>query len=199
MARLSARLTAALLAAPLLVGGCSTDGDKLARTLGFARQSPDEFTVTTRAPLQIPADFKLEPPRPGAPRPQEVSLTSEAEAALVPSAALASSAAGESPGQQALVAAAGPAPPPNIRRTVDSEIELEKPKQDFTDKLAFWKDTPPLGTALDPIRETQRLRAEGKPVSTAAALATPPGKPTARHSTNDLDDFLNGLLGSVVQ
>jgi hypothetical protein len=35
---------------------------------------PDEFEVVQRAPLTIPPDFDLRPPKPGSPRPQEVSV-----------------------------------------------------------------------------------------------------------------------------
>ena len=34
------------------------------------RDRPDEFTVSRQAPLVIPPDFALTPPRPGEPRPQ---------------------------------------------------------------------------------------------------------------------------------
>jgi len=47
-------------AAALLVGGCSHNG--LAN-----RARPDEFTVARAAPLVIPPDFALNPPRPGEP------------------------------------------------------------------------------------------------------------------------------------
>lgn len=33
------------------------------------RKSPDEFAVTRQAPLVVPPDYALQPPRPGAPRP----------------------------------------------------------------------------------------------------------------------------------
>jgi hypothetical protein len=63
----------------LLLVGC---GENTARTLGFIRDAPDEFRVTTRAPLSMPPDMAggLPPPRPGAPRPMERSARDEAEA-----------------------------------------------------------------------------------------------------------------------
>jgi hypothetical protein len=36
----------------------------------FDRDRPDEFAVSRQAPLVIPPDFALNPPRPGEPRPQ---------------------------------------------------------------------------------------------------------------------------------
>lgn len=58
--------------APLLALGLSAcSGDDLSRSFGLTRDTPDEFTVTTRAPLSMPPDYALRPPRPGAARPQE--------------------------------------------------------------------------------------------------------------------------------
>lgn len=42
------------------------------------RARPDEFAVTRNAPLVVPPDFALVPPRPGAPRPQEADSSTQA-------------------------------------------------------------------------------------------------------------------------
>ena len=69
----------------LALAGCgSSTGRDWARTFGFVRDAPDEFAVTTQPPLAMPPDFTLRPPRPGAPRPQAVPETRQAEEALVP-------------------------------------------------------------------------------------------------------------------
>ncbi len=133
-------------------------GDDLSRTIGLTRDSPDEFTVTTRAPLSMPPDFSLRPPRPGASRPQELSERQQAEATLAPAAALESAQTGTTPGQSALVSAAGPAAPRDIRNQVDADAQLDQPGRSFADRLMFWKAAPPAGTAVDPARESQRLR-----------------------------------------
>src|SRR5271165_3950193 len=93
----------ALATSAAVLAGCS--GDSISRTLGFVRDAPDEFTVTTRAPLAMPTSFTLPPPHPGAARPQEISERTQAELALVPQMALGSPDAGSSPGQEALVQA----------------------------------------------------------------------------------------------
>jgi hypothetical protein len=144
----------AVLAALIPLAGCGSD---LSRTIGLTRDAPDEFTVTTRAPLSMPPDYTLRPPTPGASRPQELSERQQAEAALAPQVALAP-AGGTSPGQEALVSAAGPAAPNDIRNKVDSEAQLDQPGRSFSDTLMFWRPTPPPGTAVDPRRESQRLR-----------------------------------------
>ena len=76
--------------AVLCLSACS--GDELTRTFGLTRDAPDEFQVTTRAPLSMPPDFTLRPPRPGATRPQELTQRQQAEAALVPDTVLGGNA-----------------------------------------------------------------------------------------------------------
>ena len=57
-----------------------------------------------------------------------MSAAQEAEAALAPQTALAAADASASPGQQALLAAAGPAAPADIRQKVDADAPaLERP------------------------------------------------------------------------
>ena len=139
----------------LCLAGCGGDVE---RTFGLTREAPDEFTVTTRAPLSMPPDYALSPPRPGASRPQELSAQQAAEASLAPGAALAAPAGPDSAGQQALVQQAGPAAPANIRDQVNAEAASDVPHQGLTSKLLFWKSTPEAGTPLDPAAESQRLR-----------------------------------------
>lgn len=60
-----------------LVGSLSACGKN-----GYDRARPDEFAVARQAPLVIPPDFALVPPRPGAPRPQDTSPSAQALDAL---------------------------------------------------------------------------------------------------------------------
>ncbi len=145
-----------MLALPLLAG-CG--GDDVSRTFGLQRDPPDEFQVTTRAPLSMPPDFALRPPRPGAARPQEQTARAAAEATLAPQAALVAREAAMTPGTSALLQAAGPGAPADIRAKVEQESALERPSRSVVDRLMFWR-TPsqPGGLAVDPQREAQRLR-----------------------------------------
>ncbi|HEX3347209.1 MAG TPA: DUF3035 domain-containing protein [Acetobacteraceae bacterium] len=138
------------------LGGCS--GDDITRSFGLVREAPDEFQVTTRAPLSMPPDFTIRPPRPGAPRPQEQSTATAAESTLVPQAALTASEAGVTPGQSALVSEAGPPAPTDIRRKVEAEASLDQPDRSLTNRLMFWKSAPPPGITVDANREAQRIR-----------------------------------------
>lgn len=51
----------------LALTGC----EQTRQSLGLDRVPPDEFAVVTRAPLSVPPGIDLQPPRPGAARPQE--------------------------------------------------------------------------------------------------------------------------------
>lgn len=104
----------ALVAAAAAASGCST----MQNALGAGKVAPDEFRVVTTAPLTLPPDYSLRPPRPGDPRPQELDPTAEAHAALFGSDV----GAGASPGERALVAGAGAeAVDPGVRDQVDFE------------------------------------------------------------------------------
>ena len=162
----STRIVLAAAVLPLLLTACG--GSDLTRTFGLNRESPDEFQVTTRAPLSMPPDYMLRPPRPGAARPQEMTERQEAESTLAPQAALGAGQSSEaSPGQQALVAAAGPAAPADIRQRLDADAAIAASDRSFADKLMFWRTPPDRSVVVDPQREAQRLREN-------AALGQPP-------------------------
>ena len=154
--RRSPVLSLALIAV-LAMAGCS--GSDVTRTFGLVRDAPDEFTVTTRAPLSMPPDNSLRAPRPGATRPQELNSRQAAEATLAPSAALGASAVQLSAGQQAFLQAGGRPAPVDIRDKVDAESSTERTDSSFADRLLVWKARPPQGVVVDPAQENQRLRA----------------------------------------
>ena len=153
------------LALVALVSGCADS--QLSRTFGLVRDTPDEFTVVTRAPLSMPPDFALRPPQPGMPRPQEQSARAGAEAALVPDSALGLSRAGMTPGQAALVRDAGGAAPADIRQRIDQEARISSSDDSFIDKVLYWRKPDSMHAVVDPAAETQRLRRD-------AATGLPP-------------------------
>ncbi len=183
-----ARPAALACGALLLLAGCS--GTDIGRTLGVTRDAPDEFSVTTRAPLVMPPNFELNPPEPGMPRPQESPERVQAEQTLVPEAALSSPAPGQdSAGQDALVKLAGPPAPPNIRRMVNAESLDDRPPRSITDRLMFWESPPPPGTVVDAQREAQRIReneALGQPVVDGD---TPVVQPKRKSILGSIDPF----------
>jgi hypothetical protein len=139
----------------ILLGGCS---DKLSRTFGLTRDAPDEYTVTTRAPLSMPPDYNLRPPRPGAARPQEQSERQQAEEALVPQLALGAPQGTSSPGQAALLQEAGPPAPSDIRRRIDQDARFADNDDSFVDKVLYWRKPSTKQTEVDAQKESQRLR-----------------------------------------
>jgi hypothetical protein len=141
--------------AVILLSGCS---DKLSRTFGLTRDAPDEYTVTTRAPLSMPPDYNLRPPRPGAPRPQEQSERQQAEEALVPQMALGSPQGDASAGQAALIQQAGPAAPSDIRRKIDQDARYADNDESFVDKVLYWRKPDTQHVQVDAQKESQRLR-----------------------------------------
>jgi hypothetical protein len=165
-------------AAGLGLSGCSATMN----ALGMGKHPPDEFVVVTHPPLQLPANYDLVPPQPGAPRPQEESAAQLAEAAVVGTGAQAEGTDTASTtqtlpsgpataGEEAFLQNAGVAKAdPKIRQLVDSEAQAESDaiKDNLYNKILFWQ-TPPLpGTVVDAKAEQQRLQenaALGKPLT----------------------------------
>jgi hypothetical protein len=152
-----------LVACAFALGACDSGsgqsfGERFGRTFGFIHDAPDEFTVTTRAPLAMPPTFSLPPPTPGVSRPQEQSQASRAEEALVPQMALGGPPAANSPGQQAIVQQAGPPVSNDIRAEVDQEAMKDRPSESIWQKMRFWQTPPQPGIVVDPQKEAQRLR-----------------------------------------
>jgi hypothetical protein len=150
----------------LAMGGCSAF-----ENLGGGKKiSPDEFKVVSHSPLTMPPNAELRPPRPGEPRPQEVTPADQAREALAPQTAGRSQRgtggnanAPPTPGgasEQALVAKAGQGGiDPNIRSRVNQDTKtISDNDKTFIDSLIFWQDPPPPGVVLDPAKEQQRLR-----------------------------------------
>ncbi len=141
-------LVPATLAAALLLSGCS--GNDVEKSLGVARTTPDEFTVTTRAPLAMPPDESLPPPSPGAPRPQEQSARQQALETIAPDVALRGAEGRTSAGQQALLANVGAAAAQPARDEIHGGGGV-------VGHLAFWKHGSP-SLLVDADAENKRLR-----------------------------------------
>jgi len=165
----------ALAAATL--GGCSAF-----ENLGGAKKvSPDEFKIVSHSPLTMPPNAELRPPRPGEPRPQEVTPADQAKEALSPALAArpqrnqvmtsnGAQASGRTGSEQALVQRAGGSNiDPNIRSRVNQDTKtINDSDKSFIDSLIFWQDPQPAGVVVDPTKEQQRIRdaqAAGQPAT----------------------------------
>src|SRR6201991_3199618 len=67
----------------MMLGGCSA----FENLGGGKKVSPDEFKIVSHSPLTMPPNAELRPPRPGEPRPQEVTPADQAKEALSPALA----------------------------------------------------------------------------------------------------------------
>lgn len=162
----------------LSLGGCTS----MRRALGLEKVVPDEFAVVSRAPLAIPPDFALRPPRPGAPPTQETSPTEQAKQTIFRAGDQQPALPGaedRSPGENELLKQAGAAnASPDIRQTITQEArEATSPvDESFVDKLLFWRSAdsgaPPVDAVIDPQLEAQHLK-DAK--AAASASPTPPG------------------------
>ena len=152
MGRVSRGASAALLIGLLpALAGC---GDDVSRAFGFARNSPNEFTVTTQAPLVMPPDEALPAPAPGIARPQDQSPRLGALEAIAPDVALQGTSGPSSAGQRALL------------EEVDGAASRSSARGEITGggggiagDLAFWSSRP-ANIAVDAEAEQNRLRAD---------------------------------------
>ena len=169
-----------LAGAAVLVLGLSAC-DSLREQAGLTKKAPDEFTVITKAPLVMPPDFSLRPPRPGARPSQEVAPRDRARAVLlsagkdrgattdrsrqaarkaVTGTAGKASSVKPSGAELALLRKAGALDTnSSIRQIINRETTvLAEKDSSFADRLLFWRPKVPFGSAVDAAKEAQRLR-----------------------------------------
>ncbi len=159
--------------AVLLLGAALSSCSGLKEQFGLTKSPPDEFTVVTKAPLIIPPDLTLRPPRPGASGPQDVQVREQARRALLRAgrdrsgAGDAGAAGDRSRGETALLSRAGAdKADPDIRTVIRRETSaLAEEDESFTRRLMFWQDEAEEESVVDAEKEAERLReaaAEGK-------------------------------------
>ncbi|MDE8344030.1 MAG: DUF3035 domain-containing protein [Acidocella sp.] len=156
----------AALSLSITLAGCGGEGIK--KTFGLEANPPDAFDVGTQAPLSLPPELGVLPsPNPGEPRPQQVDAGQQGLVALSPASALPASGASVTGGQQALLQAAGPTPPSDIRADVNQSAMIASKPPGFVDRLMGNGPTPP--PTVDASAEARRLQenqALGQPVTT---------------------------------
>ena len=124
-------LMLALIAA--VTSGCAGIG----RALGGGKNPPDEFAIATKAPLVVPPDYSLRPPKPGESRPQELSASDRARQVLLGDP----NAEPPSQGEQIFLQKANAlSADPNIRSILNAENGGRGEKdRSFANQLIFWK------------------------------------------------------------
>lgn len=150
----------------LVISLCFLAGCNSAKeSLGLNRQAPDEFAVVKRAPLEMPPNYSLRPPKPGAPRPQEMQTAEQARKTVL--GTTTSEAAGESSlsgSEQLFIQKAGAdKAAPDIRRLVDVEAEnYEDENQPVVDKILGRESKTGVYDVLDPKAEADRLKGDNR-------------------------------------
>ncbi len=174
--RLSLRAMAATAAITIAAGGLASCSS-VARAVGAERVRPDEFRIVTMAPLEVPPEYNLRPPRPGEPRPQEYISSEEARRAIYGADATTTA----SDAEQSLVALTGAAAAdPAIRDIVDAEAGgIVRRRRGFANRVLFWRggDSASETNPLDSVDEAERIAREE-----ASRQATGEGEVVIRRS-----------------
>jgi len=125
----------------------------ISNAVGSSKARPDEFAVVSKAPLVVPPEYSLLPPRAGESR--DVATDQQARAALLGAQRVANA----SDAEQLLVAKAGGlSADSSIRVELDRDVSGVAYKQrSFADRILFWNDGGDDATGLDPDEEALRL------------------------------------------
>ncbi len=147
-------------AASVALGGCAS----LSRAAGGGKNRPDEFRVLTKAPLVVPPEYNLLPPRPGEAGPNDLKASQRARQAMLGQPS--DSGAALSAGEQALIdqAARGRNLDPTVRAKLDAETaQLTTKSKSFADRILFWRGRGKNkvdNTPLDADAEADRIHRE---------------------------------------
>ncbi len=163
MSKMHVTLRVALLGgAALALLGCQS----VREAAGVVKTPPDEFAVVTKAPLVIPPEYNLRPPKPGAPPTNQSSATDSAESVLTgddPATIAASLPNTYSPGEKMLLANTGAAAADHgVRTQIAADTKaMSTASNSFTDTLLFRSPQDPnAGHPLDADAEHTKLVAE---------------------------------------
>lgn len=181
-------LTTSFFVAGLMLTAC--DGAR--EVIGAANTPPDEFAVVTRAPLSMPSDYGLRPPKAGAKRPQETTVLETARENLLRNRASRVMVPKEQSGSGAeaviLKKAGATNQAQGIRELIDKEASILASKDEsITDKIMFWRSPAQPGTIVDAKSEKKRLRNN-------AALGAMSTKGRTPQVTRRSRGFLEGVL-----
>jgi hypothetical protein len=172
------------------VAGCQD----IREAVGATKQPPDEFAVTTKAPLIIPPDYKLKPPKPGAPPVNSVPPTAAAQAALYsddPATVAGAISGNYSQAEKLLLAQTGAAAADDsIRQQIAADNRnMQTADESFTDRLLFsGPDAASPDAPLDPDAEKARIDAsKNVPVAESASQQAP-------QQTKSSSGWLDGIF-----
>jgi len=159
---------ALMVVAVTALSGC----DSARKALTQTKAAPDEFSVYTRAPLNMPPDYGLRPPSDGkTDEAGAVSTREQARRVLLGSPTTPTQQiTAATPGTSVLLAMAGAGQvEPGIRDLVDRETSAYA-KEDirFMESLLYGDQANGTGTVVDPLVEAKRIQetqALGQPIN----------------------------------
>ncbi|MGJ8563742.1 MAG: DUF3035 domain-containing protein [Alphaproteobacteria bacterium] len=138
----------------LSVTGCAS----ASKTLGLTKAAPNEFNILTKAPLVVPPEYNLRPPRVGESSSENNYSQEAARKALIGDIDDSEPTQGEI----VLMAKAGAnRANPEIRLVIDGQNSVERKTSGFADRVLFWDNgsaKAPDGSPLDPEGEARRLK-----------------------------------------
>jgi len=143
----------------IALSGNLTACSSATKALGLKQSAPNEFNILTKAPLVVPPEYNLRPPRIGESSAENNYTQQAAREALIGNI----DDAEPSRGEIALLQKAGaPRANPEIRVEIDGQNSVERKTESLTDRILFWQGGQGVktdGTPLDAEAEAQRLEA----------------------------------------
>jgi hypothetical protein len=188
---------AALGGMALVLVGC----DSIREAAGVTKEPPDEFAVVTKAPLVMPPDYNLRPPKPGAAPTNQYSPTESAAASMFGEdpAEIAKQMTGDYSQEEKLILATSGAAVSDhaIRQQLAADAKsMEATNDDLTNKLLFQTGPDPqAGNPLDSDSEKQRLDAAKSSQQTNSTVTPDDAKDSKDSAT--IDKSGNGWLDGI--
>ena len=137
-------ILAGLAVSSLAMAGCTS----ATKALGLTKQAPNEFNILTKAPLIVPPEYNLKPPRVGESSAENNYSQQAAREALIGDVDVAEPTRGEI----ALMSKAGVGRAnQEIRVEIDGDNSVERKTQGFASRVLFWKDGQIRGADGNPI------------------------------------------------
>jgi hypothetical protein len=181
----------------LVLVGC----DSIREAAGVTKEPPDEFAVVTKAPLVMPPDYNLRPPKPGAAPTNQYSPTESAAASMFGEdpAEIAKQMTGDYSQEEKLILATSGAAVSDhaIRQQLAADAKsMEATNDDLTNKLLFQTGPDPqAGNPLDSDSEKQRLDAAKSSQQTNSTVTPDDAKDSKDSAT--IDKGGNGWLDGI--
>lgn len=177
----------AAICSGLAISACSiNNSSNIREALGIDKTPPDEFAVVTKAPLVVPPNYDLRPPKEGA---EPLNRTDPRLAARETTFGSSGRPRDISRGEAALLGKAGAdSASPEIRSKLNREsAALAKKDEKLTSKVLFWQKKPEDGAVIDPKAEAARIEANKAAGKTVTAGKTKMLNCRNKSSTDNVD------------